>query len=83
MPDWSDYEAARAGDDDVAELQYYDTKKREGWPRCRQCGKKMNPVDAMVGSGSGDGTICGPCVSANHQAAVGDHANIPVRGYGD
>lgn len=32
--------------------------------KCAQCGKKMNPVEAMLGR------VCGKCVRGNHEKVV-------------
>ena len=35
---------------------------------CKQCGKALGPVDAMLG------TTCGKCCRENHKAATGGKA---------
>ena len=35
--------------------------------KCIQCGKSMNPVEAIMGSKNG---VCGECVRKNHKEAT-------------
>lgn len=35
---------------------------------CKQCGKEMNPVQALLSSTHG---VCGDCTWKNHQIAIG------------
>jgi hypothetical protein len=49
---------------------------------CKQCGKKMNPAEAMLSSKH---EICGKCTRKNHKKAVGkltqDRPDIPSEIY--
>ena len=40
---------------------------------CAQCGRKMNPVDALIGP------VCGKCTRMNHQALT-QHGVFKVSG---
>jgi len=37
--------------------------------KCKQCGKPMNPVEAMLSSSHG---VCGKCTRENHAKATGE-----------
>jgi hypothetical protein len=46
-------------------------EEKSAGSKCRQCGKAMNPADALVGGADKGAPICQGCTKTNHSAAVG------------
>jgi Zn finger protein HypA/HybF involved in hydrogenase expression len=71
---WQDDLAEAFWDREIEDADYYRTygMNTTAELKCRQCGKPMNPVDAMVG-GAGDGKdpICQACTVKNHKQVAG------------
>jgi len=42
-----------------------ETVPSAAWPRCRQCGQPMNPIEAAMGP------VCGECCKRNHERMTG------------
>ena len=43
--------------------------------KCKQCGKKMNPVESMLGF------ICGKCVRENHKKSDWRNKKVTMKNY--
>lgn len=58
--------------DNLSKANYANAEKDimdpSGWQKCKQCGDRMNPVEAMLSSESG---VCGKCVDEGVKRLVG------------